>query len=120
MTVLKRVVVTMSDDCGCLLKRYAALFNMTQSEVLYEAARSHIHKQAYSGCQGAVNLLTDHGIKLDNRAHKECYGFQCRACKHDKACRVGKYEGLYAIQDRYKHLLSPTIADNPSIADQPG
>ena len=99
----------MSDECGCLLKRYAALFNMTQSEVLYEAARSHIHKQAYSGCQGAINLLKDHGIKLDNRAHKECYGYPCRVCKHDKACRVGKHEAMFEIDDRYKHLLPPHI-----------
>lgn len=99
----------MSDECGCLLKRYAALFNMTQSEVLYEAARSHIHKQALSGCQGANNLLKDHGIKLDNRAHKECYGYACRACKHDKACRVGKYNGSWECANCYKHLLSPDI-----------
>ena len=101
----------MSDECGCLLKRYAALFNMTQSEVLYEAARSHIHGQAHSGCTACVNLLSDHGIKLDNRAHKQCYGFPCRVCKHDKACRVAKYEGMFEVQDCYKHLLTPHIED---------
>ena len=101
----------MSDECGSLLKRYAALFNMSQSEVMYEATRSHIHKQANAGCQGCRNLLDDHGIKLDKRAYKNCYGFACRSCRFDKACRVGKYEGYWQCDVRYKHLLPP---DNES------
>jgi hypothetical protein len=116
---LKRVVVTMSDECGCLLKRYAALWNMSQSEVLYEATRSHIHKQAYDGCLATQNLLADHQIQLDKRSKKNCYGYRCRLCKHDKACRVGKYEGECVCDDRYKHLLSPRIDPDAPITDQP-
>ena len=82
---------------------------MSQSEVMYEAARSHIHKQAIGGCQGCINLLNDHGIKLDKRAYKKCYGFACRSCSFDKACRVGKHQGFWECDDRYKHLLTPHI-----------
>jgi len=117
---MKRVVVTMSDECACLLKRYAALWNMTQSEVLYEATRSHIHKQAEAGCIATQNLLDVHRIKTDNRSTKDCYGFKCRTCKFDKLCRVGLHEGFWECADRYKHLLTPHIVINPSIADQPG
>ena len=108
---MKRVVTVMTEDCACLLKRYAALWQMTQSEVLFEAAMSHIHGQAHSGCTATINLLDDHKIKLDKRASKHCYGYPCRVCKHDKACRVGKHEGHWECDDRYKHLLTP---ENPS------
>ena len=68
--MVKRVVVTMPDECAALLKSYAAQWSMTQSEVLYEACRNHIHAQAKSGCRGTLNLLNIHGIKLDCRAGK--------------------------------------------------
>ena len=109
---MKRVVVTMSDECACLLKRYAALWGMTQGEVLYEAARSHIHGQAVSGCMATQNLLDVHCIKLDNRAVKPCYGFACRVCKFDKLCRVGLHEGGWECADCYKHLLTPIISES--------
>jgi hypothetical protein len=116
---LKRVVVTMSEECACVLKTYAALWGMTQSEVLYEATRSHIHKQAHAGCLATQNLLDVHCIKLDKRTDKDCYGYGCRVCKHDKPCRVGKYEGTWECDDRYKHLLSPHIDATSPINDQP-
>ena len=106
---MKRIMVAMSDRCAALLKSYAAQWGMTQSDVLYECSRHHIHAQAKSGCKGTLNLLHIHDIKLDNRAHKECYGYACRICKNDKACRIGLYEGLWECAERYKHLLSPTI-----------
>ena len=99
----------MSDQCGAVLKAYAAQWNLTQSEVLYEAARCLIHGQAHNGCKCTATLLESQGIKLDNRAYKECYGYACRICKHDKKCRVGSHEGLWECDERYKHLLSPTI-----------
>ena len=99
----------MNDQCAALLKSYAAQWGMTQSDVLYECMRHHIHGQAKSGCKGTLNLLEIHGIKLDRRAHKECYGYACRICKHDKSCRVGLHDGMWECDERYKHLLSPTI-----------
>lgn len=106
---LKRILVTMPDKCAALLKSYAAQWGMTQSEVLYECSRNHIHAQANSGCVGTLNLLHIHDIKLDRRAHKMCYGYACRICKHDKPCRVGKYEGYWECDERYKHLLSENV-----------
>ena len=99
----------MNDQCAALLKSYAAQWGMTQSDVLYECMRHHIHGQAKSGCKGTLNLLDIYGIKLDRRAHKECYGYACRICKHDKSCRVGLHDGMWECHERYKHLLSPTI-----------
>ena len=106
---MKRVLVTMPDKCAALLKSYAAQWGMTQSDVLYECSRNHIHAQAQSGCKGTLNLLDIHCIKLDRRAHKDCYGYPCRICKHDKKCRVGLHEGSWECDQRYKHLLTPTI-----------
>ena len=107
--MVKRVVVTMPDECAALLKSYAAQWSLTQSEVLYEACRNNIHAQAKSGCRGTLNLLNIHGIKLDCRAGKECYGYACRVCKHDKACRCGIYKEGWECDERYKHLLTPTV-----------
>ena len=106
---MKRVLVTMGDKCAALLNSYAAQWGMTQSDVLYECSRNHIHAQAQSGCKGTLSLLEMHDVKLDKRAFKACYGYPCRICKHDKACRIGLHEGLWECDDRYKHLLSPTI-----------
>ena len=105
MTYLKRVLVTMSDECGAVLKGYAALWGMTLSEVLYEATRRLIHQQVHNGCKPTAALLQHQGIKLDNRAHKTCWGGCCCICKYDTACRVGIYEGTWECSERYKHLL---------------
>ena len=75
VTELKRVLVTMGDKCAALLKSYAAQWGMTQSDVLYECSRNHIHAQAQSGCKGTLSLLEIHDVKLDKRAFKECYGY---------------------------------------------
>ena len=99
----------MNDRCAALLKSYAAQWGTTQSEVLYECMRNHIHGQAQSGCKATLNLLEIHGVKLDRRAHKECYGYACRICEHDKSCRVGLHDGLWECDERYKHLLTQTI-----------
>ena len=105
----------MGDKCAALLKSYAAQWGMTQSDVLYECSRNHIHAQAQSGCKGTLSLLAMHDVKLDKRAFKACYGYPCRICKHDKACRIGLHEGLWECDDRYKHLLSPTPPDKQEI-----
>ena len=101
----------MPDDCAAMLKSYAAQFGLTQSEVLYEATRSFIHKGAVAGCGACRSLLATHNVKLDNRASKPCYGFACVSCTHDKACRVGKHEGAWEIKKRYKHLLTAHIPE---------
>ena len=71
--MVKRVLVTMPDQCAAMLKSYAALFHQTQSEVMYESIRRDIHRQAVAGCRETKDLLQMHGIKIDRRAYKECY-----------------------------------------------
>lgn len=109
----------MSDECAAMLKGYAALFQMTQGEVLYEAARTHIHKMAQGGCKGTCALLDMNGIALDKRAHKECYGAACKACKHNKACRIGKHQGNFECDARWENLLpDEEVAFDPASANQ--
>ena len=106
---LKRILVSMNDDCASVLKQYAAMLNMTQSEVLYQAARQFIHTSATRGCFGTQRILDNHLIALDKRAHKPCYGSPCLCCKHAGACRIGSYDGEFEIAQRYRNLLSPII-----------
>ena len=106
---MKRIMISMSDQCAALLKMYAAQWGMTQSAVCYEAIRQHIHSQAQSGCLSTLNLLKMHNIKLDKRAFKPCYGYACRICKHQGACRAGLHPGNWECGTCYKHLLSPTV-----------
>ncbi len=54
----------MPDQCHAVLKDYANAWDMTMSEVMYEAIRSYIHK--HSECCGYINsLLTFRGVKID-------------------------------------------------------
>ena len=61
-----RVTVQMSDKCHKVLKIYAALKDMTISEVAYDMMRLHIHKDAKENDQ-VKSLLDFHGIELDPR-----------------------------------------------------
>ena len=81
---LKRILVTMPDKCAALLKSYAAQWGMTQSEVLYECSRNHIHAQANSGCVGTLNLLHIHDIKLDRlKWAGKFYPVYPKDCEHN-------------------------------------
>ena len=106
---LKRILVSMKDECASVLKQYAAMFNMTQSEVLYQAARHFIHTSATRGCFGTQRILDNHLIALDKRAHKPCYGSLCLCCKHAGVCRIGSYRGEFERAQRYRNLWSPII-----------
>jgi len=101
---LKRVVVTLSDSDAQVLKLYAAKWELTLSQALEEMSRSHIHGSA-AICVFARDLLNNENIAIDKRAGKECYGFKCRCCAYTLKCRVGMYQGVWEIADRYKHLL---------------
>ena len=43
---MKKVQVQMSNKCHAVLKDYANAWDMTMSEVMYEAIRSYIHKDS--------------------------------------------------------------------------
>ena len=97
----------MPDACAAVLKQYAALWGLTQSEVLYQSARQFIHSQAAHGCQGSQRILDSNSTTLDKRAHKVCYGSCCFSCKHVGLCRIGSYDGEWEVADCYRNLLSP-------------
>ena len=94
----KRVVVQMSDECHAALKQYAAFYDMTMSEVLYNCTRMMFHHQA-PGCNFVGDMLDKLQISLDKRACKECFSFMCFSCKHVTACKTGCYKGVVEFQN---------------------
>ena len=106
---LKKVQVQMSDQCHAVLKDYANAWDMTMSEVMYEAIRSFIHKDS-EYFEHISSLLAFRGISIDKRTSKQCYGHLCFACKHRTACGTGLYEGSWetnAEAKQYTALHSP-------------
>ena len=89
----KRVVVQMSDDCHKALKQYAAFYDMTMSEVLYNCTRFQFHRQMQH-CKFMKQTLDTLHIPMDKRAFKPCFSFLCFNCKHNVACKTGIYEGV--------------------------
>ena len=106
---MKRILVSMHDECASVLKQYAALWGLTQSEVLYQSARQFIHSQAAHGSQNVQSILDSHNIALDKRSHKSCYGSRCFCCKHVGLCRIGSYDGEWEVADCHRNLLSPIV-----------
>lgn len=99
----------MSDQCHAVLKDFANAWDLTMSEVLYEAARCLIHKCS-DECPFVESLFKYRQIKQDKRSSKECYGHKCFACKFSTACRTGVYQGEFELSAQY----SPLFADAPS------
>ena len=111
---MKKVQVQMSHQCHAVLKDYANAWDMTMSEVMYEAIRSFIHKD--SQCfEHISSLLAFRGIPIDKRTSKHCYGHLCFACKYRTACGTGLYEGSWEINDEAKQYISLH-----SVESQPG
>ena len=107
----------MPDQCHAVLKDYANAWDMTMSEVMYEAIGSYIYK--HSECCGYINsLLTFRGVKTDKRVSKNCYGHPCFACKHRTACGAGLYEGSWEMNpevQEYIDLNSPTTTSDTRV-----
>lgn len=62
------------------------------SEAMYEAARHRIHTNALV-CPKVKAILDMHGIPLDPRAGKKCYGFECYTCGKIAECKAGAFNG---------------------------
>ena len=101
---MQRIDVPVDEKFAVVLKEYCAYWGMTMGELMYEAAKQHIHSSAHF-CYLSDDLLRKQGMLLDKRAPKECYGFKCRCCKHQLACRTGLYKGSWEIDDKHKHQL---------------
>ena len=93
----KRVVVQMSDKCHKALKQYAAFYDMTMSEVLYNCTRMQFHTQL-GVCEFVEDMFDKLDIAADKRAHKPCFSFMCFSCKHRTACQTGVYKGVIEIE----------------------
>ena len=99
----------MSDQCHAVLKDYANAWDMTMSEVMYEAIRSFIHKDS-KYFEHISSLLAFRGISIDKRTSKQCYGHLCFACKHRTLCGTGLYKGSWEMNaeaKQYTALHSP-------------
>ena len=94
----KRVVVQMSDECHAALKQYAAFYDMTMSEVLYNCTRMQFHTQALN-CEFVEDMFDKLQILVDKRAGKECFSSLCFSCKHLTACKTGYYKGVCEFDD---------------------
>ena len=95
----------MSDQCHAVLKDYANAWDMTMSEVMYEAIRSFIHKDS-EYFEHISSLLAFRGISIDKRTSKQCYGHLCFACKHRTACGAGLYEGSWEMNAEAKQYIA--------------
>ena len=104
---MKKVQVQMSNQCHAVLKDYANAWDMTMSEVMYEAIRSFIHKDSQY-FEHISSLLAFRGISIDKRTSKQCYGHLCFACKYRTACGTGLYEGSWEMHNNAKNI-SPFI-----------
>ena len=102
---MKKIQVQMSDQCHAVLKDYANAWDMTMSEVLYEAARCLIHKSSEE-CPFVQSMFKYRQINQDKRLTKNCYGHRCFACKHATACRTGLYEGTFDLSNKCSALFA--------------
>ena len=101
---MQRIDVKVDDPFAAVLKEYCAYWGMTMSELMYEAVKQHIHCSG-EVCHLSEQLLKKHGLTADKRAAKPCYGYLCRCCKHQLACRTGLYKNHWEIADKHQHLL---------------
>ena len=102
---MKKIQVQMSDQCHAVLKDYANAWDMTMSEVLYEAARCLIHKSSEE-CPYVQLMFKYRQIAQDKRLSKSCYGHRCFSCKHATACRTGVYQGEFDLCNKCSALFA--------------
>ena len=89
----KRLQVVLTEEEAKAIKLYADTWDTTISEVLKSAALQHVNQHALC-CKKVTSVLKSVEFTADKRAHKNCYGFACRACNHVAMCRTGLYEGF--------------------------
>ena len=95
----KTVNVKMPKSCHQVVQVIKAQYDMPMGDVMYYPARHEIHKQAAFGCRYMLGVLKTHGIPLDPNADKDCYGWQCKNCIHQQSCKIGRYEGVFEMDE---------------------
>ena len=94
----KTVNVKMPKNCHKVVQVLKAQYDIPMGDVMYYPARHEIHKQAVY-CRFMRGVLKQHGIPLDPHAKKECYGFWCKNCLHEAACKINRYQGVFEIDE---------------------
>ena len=94
----KTVNVKMPKSCHQVVQVLKAQYDIPMGDVMYYPARHEIHKQAVY-CRFMRGALNQAGIALDPHAKKDCYGFWCKNCIHEAACKIGRYKGVFEIEE---------------------
>ena len=94
----KTVNVKMPKNCHQVVQVLKAQYDIPMGDVMYYPARHEIHKQAVY-CRFMQGVLKQHGIPVDPHAKKECYGFWCKNCLHEAACKINRYQGVFEIDE---------------------
>lgn len=102
----KRLIAAVSNEEAHLLKTYAAMWGLTLSSFLREAALQHVwtHSTKCGTCAGFTESVP---VPPDKRRFKTCYSCACRACKHETACRAGVYFGSWEISPEFEGYRKP-------------
>lgn len=110
MQTMKKIQVQLTAEEHAALKMYATTWNTTVTAVIREAALHTLY--AHSGCCGKVATIVE-GLDVtpDKRRFKDCYGYPCRACKHETVCRTGLYTGHWEIKEEFQQYLLPEYQD---------
>tara|TARA_R100001198_G_C5158125_1_gene164460 strand:+ start:96 stop:521 length:426 start_codon:yes stop_codon:yes gene_type:complete len=95
----KTVNVKMPKSCHQVVQVLKAQYGTSMGDIMYFPARHEIHQQAAFGCKYMQGVLDTHGIALDPNATKDCYGWKCKNCIHEQSCKVGRYEGVWEIDE---------------------
>ena len=94
----KTVNVKMPKSCHQVVQVLKAQYDIPMGDVMYYPARHEIHKQAVY-CRFMRGVLNQAGIPLDPHAKKDCYGFWCKNCIHEAACKIDRYQGVFEIEE---------------------
>lgn len=101
----KVVNVRLSETEHIVLKAYAASCNRPMQDVLHDFAMSQIHAQ--HGCCRLVQYWFErHGLELDPRHNKPCFGYACYYCSHAEDCKAGKTDKLYIPEQGIRTMVS--------------
>jgi len=111
---MKKVQVTMPDNEHAALKDYCSAFDVTMSEVMYEAAKLYMHKHAEK-CGHINGIFRFRKIKADKRIAKECWGEDCLTCTRQVECRVGAYSGTWQKDQKYEIYNCPNSVPNEEV-----
>lgn len=109
-SMTKKIQVQLTEVEHAAIKLYAATWGTTVTAVIREAALQTVH--AHSGCCGKVaTVVASVDLAPDKRRFKECFGYPCRACKHEGLCRTGLYTGDWEMKEEFIQYLLPEYQD---------